>query len=195
MAAWKGADDKQAIIFHARIGEFLVESGRPLEALAILEADLARCDKQGCDPGDSVSMRVHLSQAYIAAGKPAAGIPQLEALADDLAREHVWSNRRLNRVHVALAEAHVAAGNVAEAQAALDRIPELSLRTLPPRHPFLALYRRVQGLIWLKQGRPDQAHAALTEAADIFGFRYGTDNWRTRRAAEELQRAARGRGT
>jgi eukaryotic-like serine/threonine-protein kinase len=189
MAAWKGVDDKQSIIFHARIGEFLLDAGRPQEALPILEADLARCRRRGCDASDSVSMRQSLSEAYVDAGKPQAAIVLLEEVVEGLRGEHIWANRRLDRVRLALAEAQLAAGRVAEAQASLEEIPEYNLRTLPPKHPMLAAYRRVQGLLALKQGQPEKARAALAEADDIYRLRFAHDHYYVRRVREDLLRA------
>ena len=49
-----------------------------------------------------------------------------------------------------------------------------------------ALFRRSQGLLWMKQGKVEAARAALTESRDIYLYRYGADHWRTKRALAEL---------
>jgi eukaryotic-like serine/threonine-protein kinase len=189
MAQWRGPENTQTIVFHAGIGEIMLEAGRLPEALAMLEADYARCHVHSCDISEAASLYQNLGQARILSGKAAAAIPVLEELERRVAGESSWINRRLATARAVLAEAHLASGNVPGAQAALDAIPGRAISTLPPKHPFLASVRRVEGLLWLRKGELDRARTALAEAEDICRLRFGREHWRTLRAREELRHA------
>jgi serine/threonine protein kinase len=193
MARWRGPDNEHTIAIHGRIGDVLFSSGRVDKALALLEADSARCRVHGCTAKLISEIDLRLSRAYLLAGKPQAAVPLLVDAIRQFGSEVVWVNRPLADSQLLLAEALLATGKLTQAQALVDGIPARYLSTLPPKHPSLAGMRRLQGLIWFRQGQFDKAHAALVEAEGIYRFRYGQDHWLSKRAREDLLLAGRTR--
>jgi eukaryotic-like serine/threonine-protein kinase len=189
MEKWRGAGNEQAIVFHASIGDVLLDSGHPAEALAIFEADHARCCTKSYDVDKLSPVEMSLARLYVQSGRARDAIPLLERLAAGLEATPAWANRRLGNAQIALAEAWLAAGDAAKAQAQLDGVSPTFTRDLPPRHLAWASLHRVQGLIWLRQRQIDKARAALTEARDIYAFRLAPTHRFAIRAAEELKRA------
>jgi hypothetical protein len=57
---------------------------------------------------------------------------------------------------------------------------------------MLAQKRRIEGLLWLAEGRREDARAALMEAERVFAYRYGEAHWRTQQVRRELAPLAPG---
>lgn len=111
-----------------------------------------------------------------------------------LAEETVMLNRELGvpkQFHEVSARAHWAdalarQNKVDEGWRVLNGLTPEELAAMPERNAFYALFRRSQGLLWMKEGKAEQARAALRESLEIYEFRYGADHWRTQRARAEL---------
>lgn len=184
--AWFGKPPEVGILWIVQ-AILRLEQGRVAEAQALarqcLDSQLGR-QKRGTFrlAGLYVSTESALLQGH------------LEAAAL-LARETVGLSRELGTVPVQFhelparaqwADALVQLGQLDQARVVLEGFTPEDLAATPKQSAFYALYRRSQGLLWLREGKPDQARAALRESLEIYQLRYGPDHWRTRRAEKEL---------
>jgi DNA-binding winged helix-turn-helix (wHTH) protein/tetratricopeptide (TPR) repeat protein len=187
---WVRAKEMSAHIVGIRReqGRLLLEQNRTAEATALFEGILREMKAwPGPEMDQTVTVRFPLAESYQRSGrlKEAEAQIQLALSAGEktLGQHHPTSLR----TRIALADILRERHRVAEAWKALAGA-DPAAAGLPPQHPYLANFRRVEGLLWFAQKDYPKAREALLEAHKIFGLRYGSDHWRTRRAATELGR-------
>jgi tetratricopeptide (TPR) repeat protein len=131
-------------------------------------------------------VRQALGEAYARQGKLVEAIAALQGaiklgeLAEGPLHPTVISTR------LALAEVLLAQRRDSEAQNLLVSIPATELTKLPPVHPILGQWHRVDGLLALRQNNTAEARKSLNNVLEIYRALYGAKHWRTIRANQEL---------
>jgi serine/threonine protein kinase len=127
-----------------------------------------------------------LSEALSIQGRLAEAVQKAEetvAICQQLGYPKSWYEINTRAVW---ADALRRQGKDREAWSVLSVITGEDIAGLPKRYPDAAMFRRTQGLLWLKESKYEQARSAFTEALDTYQNRYGPDHWRTKRAQQEL---------
>lgn len=167
-----------------------IEQQRPLEAIALLEAQLEIVGS--IDAGA-------MDQSFHERGLLAAALQQTGRLADaesQLLRAIESCTRALGDTHpwclshrIALADVVRQDGRIQEAGEVLNDGPPLAMDGLPQAHPFHIALDRVRGLLWRATGHPRQAAEALSRAWRSSVSLRGPQHWRSQRLASELAQA------
>jgi len=153
---------------------------------SLTAAYIQRHQELPMETDSSGPIRQALGEAYARQGKLTEAIItlqraiKLEELADGPRHPTVLSAR------LALAEALLAEHRDVDAQVLLVSIPPSDLAKLPPVHPIVAQWNRVNGLIAMRSNGMAAARKSLRAAADIYQAIYGTKHWRVVRANQEL---------
>jgi class 3 adenylate cyclase/tetratricopeptide (TPR) repeat protein len=107
------------------LGETLTSAGRPAEAIERLEETARICREKGF-LGQLINALRQLGRAYVAAGRPAEALAPVRESIELQEKARVWVTRPL--MHVTLARAHLALGELDQAGAELETARELAHR-------------------------------------------------------------------
>jgi serine/threonine protein kinase len=135
------------------------------------------------------AVRQALGEAYAREGELAESIDTLQRAVTVSDRVNGPEHPLVLSTRLSLAESLLADRRVSDAQTLVGSIPAAALAKLPDIHPILAQWQRVEGLLALQQKNKAAARKSLQRAYEIYSSLYGPDNWRVRRAHQELQLA------
>ncbi|HEX8918001.1 MAG TPA: tetratricopeptide repeat protein, partial [Chloroflexota bacterium] len=130
------------------------------EARLTLEEGI-RLAERNRDPQALRHGSVPLAQLDMAEENPEAAVERLERLTDRIELEQPDAAEML----ILLAQAHLAAGNIARAEAIL--LDVVGSTREEGSDLYLAEALRVQGMLWTQQERREQARTALEEALEL----------------------------
>ncbi|MFL6604460.1 MAG: protein kinase domain-containing protein [Steroidobacteraceae bacterium] len=135
-------------------------------------------------------VRQALGEAYARQGKLTEAIATLRRAAE--VSEYATGPRHplVISAKLSLAEALLADHRGADAKRIAASIEVADLAALPPTHPIVAQWNRVNGLLALNAHNLADARQALTRALDVFEIAYGREDWRVNRARQDLLLAA-----
>jgi serine/threonine protein kinase/DNA-binding winged helix-turn-helix (wHTH) protein len=138
-------------------------------------------------------VRQALGEAYEREGRLTEAVETLERAVTVSERISGPKHPQVLSAKLSLAEALIAGDRAGEARRLVTSVQSAQLSALPPAHPILAQWYRVNGLLDLSEHGVGQARKNLTRALDVFQSAYGREDWRVIRARQDLQRAARTR--
>jgi tetratricopeptide (TPR) repeat protein len=176
-------------VLRARLpqGRLRLAEGRLGDAAEILESVLGEfLAAKGPERDQTQVVRRPLAEVYLRQGRLDAAAQQLRHALTTTEKTEGPGHPVTERIRIALADVLREQGAKADAWGQLKAVGSRVFENLPDRHPILAQMRRVEGLLWLAEGQHDRARVALTEALEIYEYRYGTGHWRTQTARGAL---------
>jgi class 3 adenylate cyclase/serine/threonine protein kinase/DNA-binding winged helix-turn-helix (wHTH) protein len=184
---WGDADSPMLLPLLEWQAMLRLNQGRPEDSAKILEDMLTQADKAGRGQEQEVGFGgTLLAESYQRLGRLAQAETTMRRALDITKNFHCPVHVLRVYPHAVMADILREGHRDREARQVLDSLPASALHELGERHPHLADFRRVQGLLWLSERQADKGKAALREALDIYEYRFGPDHWRTKRAREEL---------
>lgn len=170
-----------------RQGRLWMEQGRLAEAAAVLEkARDTYASWKGPELDQSYGARYPLAELYQRQGRLAEAEVEMREALRGAERLFGPADIDVQRFRIALANILRDRGRLPQAREALRQVRTEAMAQLPPRHPFLAEWRRAEGLLWLQEHDFRRAREALGETLSIYEERLGARHWRTERAGAEL---------
>jgi len=134
-------------------------------------------------------VRQALGEAYAREGRLHEAVETLQRAVMVSERISGPKHPQVLSVKLSLAGALMADHRPDEAKRLVASLPTAELNALPPKHPILGQWYRVNGLLDLAENGVGQARDDLTRALEVFQSAYGSKDWRVARAHQDLQLA------
>lgn len=157
------------------------------EALAVRYHAIVHATELGGSDVERVSWWL-LAEAYQMQNRCDLALPVTsKALAQNKLTPRTWYDHALSlKIYEVAADCLRQQGKIADAWAVLNRLPPEVLAKFPERSPFLSFYYRARGLLYLHEGKTEEARADLTRALKL--AEQAHPSWRLKRAREDLAR-------
>jgi tetratricopeptide (TPR) repeat protein len=176
----------------------LLHQDQPLKAEPILSnivryqddnwAAYLQTHKDATPPLDRTgSVRQALGEAYESEGRLRDAVETLQRAVTVSERIGGPKHPQVLSTKLSLAEALIADHRADEARGLVASLQTDGLNALPPAHPILAHWHRVNGLLEFDGNHPGQARKELARALEIFQDAYGANDWRVVRGRQDLQ--------
>jgi serine/threonine protein kinase/DNA-binding winged helix-turn-helix (wHTH) protein len=184
----------------------LLHQDQPVKAEPIL-ADIVRyqddnwaaylqAHKDATPPLDHTGpVRQALGEAYEREGRAHDAVETLQRAVAVSERIGGPKHPQVLSTKLSLAQALVADHRADEARTLVASLQTVWLNALPPAHPILADWYRVNGLLDFDGKDLGQARKEFTRALEIFQRAYGANDWRVIRGRQDLQLSSGTRST
>lgn len=138
-------------------------------------------------------VRQALGEAYSRQGRLREAIETLQRALSVGERASGTRHPLVISTRLSLAEALLADHRFDDARQVVESIQPRALSDLPPTHPILAQWYRVNGLLNWADNDLSGARGSLAHALEVFQIAYGARDWRVIRARDDLQRISNAR--